>query len=142
MKINSITFCFVLLLLAIFVNCESSEKGFINMKRDSLVGGLRDYRGNQNNGEIESIGRFAVEEHNKKENALLEFGRVIKAKEQVVAGKMYHLTVEAIDAGKKKIYEAKVWVKPWMNFKKLEEFRHISDVPACTSSDLNLKQGH
>lgn len=62
-----------------------------------------------------------------KQNLLLEFAKVIKAKEQVVAGTMYHLTLEAIDAGNKKIYEAKVWVKPWMNFKQLEEFKHVVD---------------
>lgn len=48
---------------------------------------------------------------------------MLKAKEQVVAGKLYHLTLEAIDGGKKKVYEAKVWVKPWMNFKQLQEFK-------------------
>lgn len=52
----------------------------------------------------------------------------MKAREQVVAGKLYHLTVEASDAGKKRIYEAKVWVKPWMNFKQLNEFKHLPDV--------------
>ncbi|KAG6479320.1 hypothetical protein ZIOFF_062783 [Zingiber officinale] len=50
-------------------------------------------------------------------NALLEFVRVIKAREQEVTGTLHHLTVEVIDAGKKKIYEAKVWIKPWLNFK-------------------------
>lgn len=74
-------------------------------------------------------------------NALLEFARVVKAQEQVVAGTMHHLTIEAIDAGKKKIYEAKIWVKPWMNFKELHEFKHAGDVPAFTSADLGVKRG-
>lgn len=56
-------------------------------------------------------------------NALLEFSKVVKAKEQVVAGTMHHLTLEVIDAGKSKLYEAKVWVKPWLNFKELQEFK-------------------
>ncbi|KAG6483718.1 hypothetical protein ZIOFF_060370 [Zingiber officinale] len=60
-------------------------------------------------------------------NDLLEFARVIKAREQVVAGTLHHLTVEVIDAGKKKIYEAKVWIKPWLNFKELQEFSHAGD---------------
>lgn len=60
-------------------------------------------------------------------NALLEFAKVVKAKEQVVAGTMHHLTVEVIDAGTKKLYEAKVWVKPWLNFKELQEFKHAGD---------------
>lgn len=67
---------------------------------------------------------------------------MLKVKEQVVAGKLYHLTLEAIDAGKKKIYEAKVWVKPWMNFKELQEFKHAGDVPSFTSSDLGVKRGN
>ena len=75
------------------------------------------------------------------QNSLLEFARVLKAKEQVVAGTLYHLTLEAVDAGKKKIYEAKVWVKPWMNFKQLQEFKHTEDGPSFTSSDLGVKRG-
>ncbi|KAH7511491.1 hypothetical protein JRO89_XSUnG0198200 [Xanthoceras sorbifolium] len=76
-------------------------------------------------------------------NAVLEFGRVVKAQEQVVAGTLHHLTIEAIDAGKKKIYEAKVWVKPWLNFKDLQEFKHTGDSPSFTPSDLGAKKdGH
>ncbi|XP_011040718.1 PREDICTED: cysteine proteinase inhibitor-like isoform X1 [Populus euphratica] len=104
------------------------------------LGGVHDCKGSQNIGEIDSLARFAVQEHNTKENALLEFVRVVKAKEQVVAGKLYHLTLEANDAGNKKIYEVKVWVKPWMNFKQLQEFKHVE---GGTSSDLGVKQdGH
>ncbi|CAL9078852.1 unnamed protein product [Musa textilis] len=93
----------------------------------ATVGGIREVEGIANSAETEQLARFAVDEHNKKENALLEFVRVVKAKEQVVAGTLHHLTVEAVDAGKKKVYEAKVWVKPWLNFKELQEFRHAAD---------------
>ncbi|KAM7268643.1 hypothetical protein ACFE04_010809 [Oxalis oulophora] len=115
----------------------------------SRVGGVGDSQGGvgaqNNNVEIDSIARFAVDEHNKKEcfetlndygpfdfrsslqNKILEFGRVVKAQEQVVSGTMHHLTVEAVDGGTKKHYEAKVWVKPWMNFKELQEFKHVGD---------------
>ena len=78
---------------------------------------------------------------------MLEFVRVVKAKEQVVAGTLHHLVVEAIDGGKKKLYEAKVWVKPWLNFKQVQEFKHagdpetVSGTPSFTSSDLGVKQG-
>ncbi|PNY11489.1 cysteine proteinase inhibitor 12-like protein [Trifolium pratense] len=92
---------------------------------------------------IESLARFAVQQHNNKENTLLEFSRVLKAKEQVVAGKIYYLTLEAVDAGKKKIYEAKIWVKPWMNFKQLQEFKLAHAIFPFRSSDLGVKQeGH
>ncbi|CAI9099441.1 OLC1v1036267C1 [Oldenlandia corymbosa var. corymbosa] len=140
MKTNGSAFRFSVVLLALFLCWESgmvcslSVKGLIRMRDGGVLGGIGHYGGTQNNGEIESLGRFAVQEHNKNENALLEFGRVIKAKEQVVSGMLYHLTLEVVDAGKKKIYEAKVWVKPWINFKKLEEFKHISYVSPLASS--------
>ncbi|XP_057976260.1 cysteine proteinase inhibitor 6-like [Malania oleifera] len=109
----------------------------------AMPGGIYNSPVSQNSAEIDSLARFAVEEHNKKENALLEFARVVKAREQVVAGTMHYLTVEAIDAGKKNIYEAKVWVKPWMNFMELQEFKHAGDVPSITPADLGVKNdGH
>ncbi|KAH8522716.1 hypothetical protein Peur_041215 [Populus x canadensis] len=109
----------------------------------ATLGGVHDSEASQNSVEIENLARFAVDEHNKKENAILEFARVVKAKEQVVAGTMHHLTIEAIEAGKKKIYEAEVWVKPWLNFMELKEFKHAGDVPVFTSSDLGVKRdGH
>ncbi|KAE8689549.1 Cysteine proteinase inhibitor 6 [Hibiscus syriacus] len=113
----------------------------------TIPGGVRPSGGSQNSAEVENLGRFAVDEHNKKENGVVEFVRVVKAAEQVVAGTLHHLTVEAIDAGKKKLYEAKVWVKPWMNFKELQEFKHAGDAddnsPSFTASDLGVKQdGH
>jgi hypothetical protein len=76
-------------------------------------------------------------------NSLLEFARVVKAREQVVAGTLHHLTLEAIDGGEKKIYEAKVWVKPWLNFKELQEFKHAGDggAPSFTSADLGVLKG-
>ncbi|KAI3861780.1 hypothetical protein MKW92_026789 [Papaver armeniacum] len=79
------------------------------------------------------LANFAVDEYKKKENAVLEFVRVVKAKEQVVAGAVHHLTLEVIEAGKKIFYEAKVWVNPWMDFKELQEFKH---------SDQESSSGH
>ncbi|XP_020686176.2 cysteine proteinase inhibitor 12-like [Dendrobium catenatum] len=111
----------------------------------ATLGGVRDVENNQNSVEIEELARFAVHEHNKKENALLEFARVVKAKEQVVAGTLHHLTLEAIDAGIKKLYEAKVWTKPWLNHKELQEFKHTGDGESAsfTSADLGAKRdGH
>ncbi|KAF3448750.1 hypothetical protein FNV43_RR09463 [Rhamnella rubrinervis] len=107
----------------------------------AMLGGLQPSQGCQNSADLQDLARFAVNEHNKKENALLEFVRVVKAQEQVVAGTMHHLTLEAVDAGKKKLYEAKIWVKPWMDFKQLQEFKHAGDAsPSFTSSDLGVKK--
>jgi len=137
-----VSWAVVLVVLSAF--CELGfcrDDGLIRMK--PVAGGIRDSVGMQNSAEIESMGRFAVDEHNKKENAILEFARVAKAKEQLVAGKMYHLTLEAIDAGKREIYEAKVWVKPWLNFKQLQEFKRTCDGHSYISADLNVKRdGH
>ncbi|KAL3653281.1 hypothetical protein CASFOL_002962 [Castilleja foliolosa] len=89
----------------------------------TTLGGIRQTEGSQNSLEIEDLARFAVDEHNKKQNALLEFKKVANVKEQVVSGTMYHITLEAADGGQKKVYEAKVWVKPWLNFKEVQEFK-------------------
>ncbi|KAK8942356.1 Cysteine proteinase inhibitor 12 [Platanthera zijinensis] len=111
----------------------------------ATLGGVRDVGCNENSVEIDELARFAVDEHNKKENALLEFVRVVKAKEQVVSGTLHHLTLEAVDAGKKKLFEAKVWVKSWLNHRELREFTHVGDgePTGFTSSDLGAKRdGH
>ncbi|KAK4275780.1 hypothetical protein QN277_018807 [Acacia crassicarpa] len=100
----------------------------------AALGGVREVEGNQNSLEIDNLARFAVDEHNKKENALLEFGRVINAKQQVVAGTLYHITLEATDGGKKKVYEAKVLEKPWLNLKELQEFKPVGDAPSVSST--------
>ncbi|KAL9319570.1 hypothetical protein ACSQ67_011409 [Phaseolus vulgaris] len=96
----------------------------------AAVGGNRDVAGSQNSVEIDSLARFAVEEHNKKQNALLEFGKVVGAKQQVVSGTLYTITLEAKDGAQKKVYEAKIWEKAWLNFKELQEFKLVGDAPA------------
>ncbi|XP_024996885.1 cysteine proteinase inhibitor A-like [Cynara cardunculus var. scolymus] len=89
----------------------------------AVLGGISESKGVENSLEIDTLARFAVDEHNKKQNALLEFVKVVNTKQQVVAGTMYYITLEANDGGAKKTYEAKVWVKPWMNFQELQEFK-------------------
>ncbi|WVY91045.1 hypothetical protein V8G54_036559 [Vigna mungo] len=76
---------------------------------------------------IESLGRFAVDQYNKNENANLEFVRVIDAKEQVVEGFLYYLTLEAKDGESKNVYEAKVWERSWINSTQLVEFKPVTD---------------
>ncbi|KAL0339811.1 UNVERIFIED_CONTAM: Cysteine proteinase inhibitor 6 [Sesamum radiatum] len=131
----------ILLICAIGFWARASER----LTEMNTLGGLRNMA--ENSAEIERIGRFAVQQHNNNQidvvkdhnlnvteifileqmNTFLEFARVVEAKEQVVAGKMYHLTLEVVDGGKKKIYEAKIWEKPWMNFKQLQEFKQAYD---------------
>nr|DAD42982.1 TPA_asm: hypothetical protein HUJ06_001212 [Nelumbo nucifera] len=146
MRFSRVISCSVLALSLLLLFSGFSEFGFcfenpIRMATEGLPGGIRESVGFENSVEIESLARFAVDEHNKKQNALLEFARIVKAKEQVVAGTLHHLTLEVIEAGKKKIYEAKVWVKPWLNFKELQEFKPVGDAPTFTSSDLGARRG-
>ena len=100
----------------------------------ALPGGISEVDSKENSLEIDSLAKFAVEEHNKKENALLEYVKVVNAKQQVVAGTVYYITLEATDKGVKKLYEAKVWVKPWINFKEVQEFKPVGDASAEASA--------
>ncbi|KAE9592783.1 putative Cystatin domain-containing protein [Lupinus albus] len=109
-SIQSLTlFFFIALILFRESLCYFSEYDHSSM---SIPGGITDSEGFQNSLEIEDLARFAVDQHNNKQNALLEFARVVKAQEQVVSGTLHHLTLEAIDA----------------------------DAPLFTSADLGLKK--
>ncbi|XP_017430411.1 cysteine proteinase inhibitor isoform X2 [Vigna angularis] len=89
------------------------------------LGGLTDIVGAENSIDIQSLARFAVDDYNKKQNAVVEFVRVISAKQQVVAGILYYITLEANDGETKKVYETKVLEKAWLNLKEVEEFKPV-----------------
>uniref|UniRef100_M1CJZ8 Cysteine proteinase inhibitor n=1 Tax=Solanum tuberosum TaxID=4113 RepID=M1CJZ8_SOLTU len=91
-----------------------------------------------NNPEFQDLARFAVQDYNKKENAHLEYVENLNVKEQLVAGMIYYITLVATDAGKKKIYEAKIWVKVWENFKKVVEFKLVGDDSAKLGGIINV----
>ncbi|KAG8388894.1 hypothetical protein BUALT_Bualt02G0172800 [Buddleja alternifolia] len=55
----------------------------------------------------------------------LKFKNVICAAKQEVFGTMYYITLEAVNGCLIGVYEAKVWVQPCLNSKKLVEFKHI-----------------
>jgi len=59
------------------------------------------------------------------QNANLEFVRVIDAKEQVVEGFMYYITLEAKDGESTNVYEAKVWERSWINSTELLDFKPV-----------------
>jgi hypothetical protein len=79
------------------------------------------------------------------QGAALEFTRVLKSKRQVVTGTLHDLILEAADAGKKSLYRAKVWVKPWEDFKSVVEFRLVGDSESesesSVTSDVSSGQG-
>ncbi|KAL3335829.1 hypothetical protein AABB24_031850 [Solanum stoloniferum] len=91
-----------------------------------------------NRPEFRDLARFAIQDYNKKENAHLEFVENLNVKEQVVAGMMYYITLAATDAGKKNIYETKIWVKEWEDFKKVVEFKLAGDDGAKTGGIINV----
>ncbi|KAL1564301.1 Cysteine proteinase inhibitor 6 [Salvia divinorum] len=134
----SLFFFFILGAHSLSSSLPHSDLGFCSdQPSDNMatLGAPRD-----SNADVHSLAKFAVDHHNNKENMLLELVRVVKAQEQVVAGTIHHLTLEVTDAGKKKLYEAKIWVKPWEGFMQLQEFKHVEDVPSFTSSDLGAKK--
>ncbi|GJV52746.1 auxin transport protein BIG [Tanacetum coccineum] len=73
-------------------------------------------------------------------NKMLKLAWVVTAQEQVVVGTLHHLTLEIDDAEGKKRYLAKIWVKPWENFKELQEFNYI--LHPDHDGELKLKDFH
>ncbi|AET00144.1 putative Cystatin domain-containing protein [Medicago truncatula] len=103
----------------------------------AALGGSTEVEYTQNSVEIDNLAIFAVQEHNIKQNAVLEFVRVLNAKKKVVSGTLYDITLETKDGGKQKVYEAKILEKPWLNFKEVQEFKLISqndDAPSVSST--------
>lgn len=101
------------------------------MKR---VGGREDIPGAQNDVKLEDLAKYAVDQHNSQQNSDLQFVRLVSAQQQVVAGVMYYLVLEAVSGGETKSYEAKVWVKPWEHFQSLQDFKEIGS--SATQPDL------
>uniref|UniRef100_A0ACD5WG17 Uncharacterized protein n=2 Tax=Avena sativa TaxID=4498 RepID=A0ACD5WG17_AVESA len=118
----------LLLLLAVVLPFTQTDNKKVGMADDKgpLAGGIYDSPvGHENDLNVIDLARFAVSEHNKKANALLEFENVVKVKQQVVSGAMYYITLQVKEGGAKKLYEAKVWEKQWENFKELKEFKPV-----------------
>ncbi|PAN27976.1 hypothetical protein PAHAL_5G121900 [Panicum hallii] len=126
-RIAGLVAALLALALALALSSSRSAQEEAMADRGPLVGGVTDVPQNDNDIHLQELARFAVDEHNKKANALLGFEKLVKAKTQVVAGTMYYLTVEAKDGETKKLYEAKVWEKPWENFKELQEFKPVEE---------------
>lgn len=97
-----------------------------------LVGGKSDVPNAENSLEMDELAKYAVSEHNNRENAVtkLSFSKLLRAQQQVVAGTMYHLTVEVLKSGEAEVWEAKVWIKPWEKFKALQEFKFLRKASA------------
>ncbi|CAD6333414.1 unnamed protein product [Miscanthus lutarioriparius] len=94
-----------------------------------MFGGVHDAPDREKNPDAIDLARFAVTEHNSKTNAALEFVSLVKVRMQLVTGTMNYLTIEArkVDGGANKLYEAKVWLRPWQKFKGLQAFEPVAN---------------
>nr|AAY57864.1 cysteine proteinase inhibitor [Zea mays subsp. parviglumis]AAY57868.1 cysteine proteinase inhibitor [Zea mays subsp. parviglumis] len=126
-RIVSLVFALLILLALAVSSTRNAQEDSMADNTGTLAGGIKDVPGNENDLHLQELARFAVDEHNKKANALLGFEKLVKAKTQVVAGTMYYLTIEVKDGEVKKLYEAKVWEKPWENLKGLQEFKPVEE---------------
>ncbi|XP_015691409.2 cysteine proteinase inhibitor 10-like [Oryza brachyantha] len=106
-----------------------------------VVGGRTEIRDVGSNREVQSLGRFAVAEHNRRLRhhggagagstadpvaVKLAFVSVVAAQKQVVSGVAYYLKVVAREAhagaGAGRPFDAVVVVKPWLKSKELVSF--------------------
>ncbi|MBH1939193.1 hypothetical protein I5Q34_33885 [Streptomyces sp. AV19] len=76
-----------------------------------------------NSPEVLSAAAFAVDEHNKASGQHVRLSHVVRARSQLVAGTMYSLTLMTTGPVGPALYEARIWVKPWERFRKLEVFK-------------------
>lgn len=106
------------------------------------VGGRTEVRDVEGDREVQELGRFSVEEHNRRcrsrdcGDVRLEFGRVVAAQRQVVSGLKYYLRVAAAEegaagqnGGEPRVFDAVVVVKPWLESRTLLTFAPAADSP-------------
>ncbi|XP_068644590.1 cysteine proteinase inhibitor 1-like [Aristolochia californica] len=111
----------LLLLLLLLVVSAAAEN-----RRKGQVGGWKQIK-DVGDAHVQDVAAFAVAEYNKAEKADLVFKKVIRGQTQVVSGVRYRLIVEAAEADVVSRYEAVVWEKVWENFRKLTEFKPVSN---------------
>lgn len=108
--------------IALLCFCGTSTLAF-------YVGAIRDVPNFQHSPLINRLAGFALNEFNKQQgaqNAHLSLSKVVRAREQMVSGMVYYLTMEALDSHRTTgSYLAQVWVVPWRNFTQLEEFKQL-----------------
>nr|AEQ54768.1 cysteine proteinase inhibitor CPI-3 [Coffea canephora] len=107
--------------ICLFSDVPSAALG--GRPKDALVGGWS--KADPKDPEVLENGKFAIDEHNKEAGTKLEFKTVVEAQKQVVAGTNYKIVIKALDGTASNLYEAIVWVKPWLKFKKLTSFRKL-----------------
>lgn len=91
--------------------------------------GKNDGQGRETNKELQDLGKYCVEEYNRKLQhtaritKLMTFSQVVEAEKQVVSGIKYYLKISATTySGAPKLFDAVVVVKPWVDTKELLNF--------------------
>nr|DAD24209.1 TPA_asm: hypothetical protein HUJ06_025672 [Nelumbo nucifera] len=101
--------------------------------RRIMVGGWTEVQDVGCNDEVQEVGRFSVDEFNRKQHQEAEargqgsssnggdlvFSEVVMAKQQVITGVKYYLYIEAFRDGFPQRFDAVVAVKPWLQSKEL-----------------------
>ncbi|VAH67614.1 cysteine proteinase inhibitor 4-like [Triticum urartu] len=131
----------VVLLAACAASAARTEPGAARQLWDDgrKVGGRTEVRDVEDDKEVQELGRYSVEEHNRRREegcegggvcGRLEFARVVSAQRQVVSGIKYYLRVAAAEengAGSNvvsdgRVFDAVVVVKPWLQSRALVRF--------------------
>ncbi|XP_058093445.1 cysteine proteinase inhibitor B-like [Magnolia sinica] len=124
---SSLFLALSLVTLSLSISLSSSLSPFRSI--DGLkVGGKTEIRNVESNPDIQSLGKFSVDEYNKNHGTHLSFFRVFKAEKQVVSGMKYFLKISTVDAaenGLSKEFDAVVVVKPWARSKELLSFAPV-----------------
>ncbi|KAI3691743.1 hypothetical protein L6452_31545 [Arctium lappa] len=116
MRIN--LFITILIFFLPFILFNSSKAG-----RRVLVGDWTKIT-NVSDPKVVEIGKFAVDEHNKADQASLKFSKVVSGERQVVGIMNYNPTITATDGRVENNYVIVVWDKPWVKkFRRFTSFK-------------------
>ncbi|KAI3961605.1 hypothetical protein MKW92_032799 [Papaver armeniacum] len=95
---------FLTISIILFICFLSLSSSSVN----GLPGGKFPVKDVKTNKEIQKVGKYAVDEYNRKFGKALIFKEVVEAQKQVIAGFKYFLKISAIENGKPNLYDALV----------------------------------
>ncbi|XP_062000572.1 cysteine proteinase inhibitor 5-like [Rosa rugosa] len=113
------------LVLALFALLLPLVKAFADSEV-IVVGGWRPIE-NIGDPHVKEIAEFAVSEYNQSQKKNLVFQSVVRGETQVVAGIKYRLVISVKEDDSFENYEAVVWEKRWMKFRKLISFDDVNN---------------
>jgi len=110
------------------VVCGAAEGTLIGVKTE-----ITDVKSNK---EVQDLGHFSVEEHNRMLRQALKgmaeetkFVEVVEAQKQVVSGTKYYLKISATQSGRSVMFDSVVVVQPGLASKDLLSFAPSSQTP-------------